>query len=158
MHVCLCMCIFYVRNAKRQLNLLPLITGIVQPQKKTHPISCDMAVTSCGLVFMDAVPVTLLISWFVYVCEKEFIGFLVALLPLHWQVDYQEKTEIVSASTWKRDWELCDLIITKTKCSVNDGKMWIVTAFELNLRFISGFRCVCVYVCMCLLHRSRTSF
>lgn len=83
MCVCLCMCVFYVCNARRQLNLLPLITGIVQPQKKTHPISCDMAVTSCGPVFMAAVPVSLLINWFVCVRVIEFIGLLVALLPLH---------------------------------------------------------------------------
>lgn len=96
--VCLCGCVFYVCNARRQLNLPPLITGIEQPQKKTHPISCDMTVTSCGPVFMDAVPACLLISWFVCACEIEFRGLLVALLPRHWQVDYPDRAEIVSAS------------------------------------------------------------
>ena len=61
------MCV-WVCNAKGQLNLLPLIGGILQPREKTHPISCDMAVTSCRPVFMDAVPVTLLISWCGCVC------------------------------------------------------------------------------------------
>lgn len=34
--LCLCMCVLYVCNARRQLNLLPLITGIVKsPEKDT---------------------------------------------------------------------------------------------------------------------------
>ena len=47
--VCLCVCACVrVYNVKRQLNLLSLITGILQSGRgKTHPISCDTAVTSC---------------------------------------------------------------------------------------------------------------
>lgn len=53
-------------NGRGQLNLLPLITRIAQdPEKKTHPISSDKAVTSCGPVSVDAVPVGLLMRRFV---------------------------------------------------------------------------------------------
>lgn len=121
--VCPCECVFCVCNARRQLNLLPLITGIVQPpEKKTHPISCDMGLTSCGPVFFffSAVPVNLLISWTVRACETEFIGSPVALVP-------SALTSWLPRREWDRiclplegDWE-CGLIAIGTICSVGDG-------------------------------------
>ena len=134
--VCVCVC---VCNAKRQLNLLPLIVGIPRPREKTHPISCDMAVTSCRPVFMDAVPVTLLISCHalcvcVCVCVSvsvrptESTGSLVALVQPSWWVDYWDKTWMVSASTLRQDWETCVFVCVSVSVSVS----------------------VCVWVCECV--------
>lgn len=55
--LCVSMCVWVcVHNAKRQLNLLPLIGGILRPRQKTQPISCDTAVTSCRPVFHGHCP------------------------------------------------------------------------------------------------------
>lgn len=127
MCVCLCKRVFYVCNAMRQLNLLPLITRILQPRKKTHPISCDTAVTSCRAVFMDAVPVTLLISWFVCVSETDRVhrlaGCFAASALTSWlprqgwdSICLHSQRGLRAMCVWFNK--------TKTKCSDQDRKMW----------------------------------
>lgn len=81
---CLRMCVLSLWNATRHLDLLPLIARIPQPREKTHPISCDMAATSCRPVFYGRCP-SHSVDWLASVCmsETEVLGSPVVLIPLH---------------------------------------------------------------------------
>lgn len=117
---CLRMCVLSLWNATRHLDLLPLIAGIPQPREKTHPISCDMAATSCRPVFYGRCP-SHSVDWLASVCmsEPEVLGSPVALIPLHWWVACQDRDWdgicLYSERKLRALW-VCSFILMKTKC------------------------------------------
>lgn len=129
---CLRMCVLSLWNATRHLDLLPLIARIPQPREKTHPISCDMAATSCRPVFYGRCP-SHSVDWLASVCmsETEVLGSPVVLIPLHWWVACQDRDwdGICLYSERKQSSVSVRFYLNEDQMSDEDGKMWGMRAF-----------------------------